>query len=813
MDREDYLEPIDVHDSISIDDLDKIEVVLHDMKKVQVNTSTKLKAFDDWTICLDTCAEESIFKNKRFFEELKELEPISIQGVSGSTDDGLYTATGGGTMFGKAYYNRQVITNVLSFGNVVDHLHSVAYDAERDFYTVQPYANGDKYLFKRIKAENNLYKCEIRKKGYVIKNSKVIVTTVKENEMKYAEREVLRAKIARRYIKNSGYMTPGTIAKLIHDDGIKDADINAQDIARCIDIYGKDLGNLKGKTTRTKAIKYEREFNILEKNWIKEKQILYIDVLYYNGNTYLYGVTSQPLHYRMVRKIASRSTQDLYEAIVKFLTNTKDVGIQLVVIRCDQEAGVVTDNLKIKLMQFDPTIDIDLSPSGEAVGVIERDIRVVKERLRAIENTIPFHLDELLEEWLIKYVVYYLNWEPNKQAVDKKSAYRRLKNRTIDAKVELICGFGDYYQLNDGSSNNTTDERVKGAMTLMPTGNVDGSWYMLSLTSWKTIIRRPIAGNLMPYNDVAINWIDQKAANSRRKRRIHGDNNVIGLWRSEIINIYNDDNVQQAADDADYVEYMPTYIDLSEQEISHMDGDGIVFDDNDNIPESLMYPPAENLDEVSADEVYEQQDSEPVHTVHDHGTHEPYEVDEITDNNEINNNIMNEPDNNIIINDNIPNGSSYNLRPTRAMPGRWRGIAVSLRNRTKAYKVIKYDQLRIKQQNHIARSYTFNMTINQGIKKLGFEAVRSVVAEIMQIHDKGTIEGKCIEHMNEDEIKRIINSKTFLKDKYTPEGIFDKLKARLVVGGQLQDREIYDNGQSTTNSSNIIIIFNSSDSS
>ena len=46
----------------------------------------------------------------------------------------------------------------------------------------------------------------------------------------------------------------------------------------------------------------------------------------------------------------------------------------------------------------------------------------------------------------------------------------------------------------------------------------------------------------------------------------------------------------------------------------------------------------------------------------------------------------------------------------------------------------------------------------------------------------------------------------FLKDKYTPEGKFDKLKSRLVAGGHLQDREIYDNGSSPTVSTTSVFI-------
>ena len=46
----------------------------------------------------------------------------------------------------------------------------------------------------------------------------------------------------------------------------------------------------------------------------------------------------------------------------------------------------------------------------------------------------------------------------------------------------------------------------------------------------------------------------------------------------------------------------------------------------------------------------------------------------------------------------------------------------------------------------------------------------------------------------------------FLKDKYTADGKFDKLKSRLVAGGHLQDRDIYDNGSSPTVSTTSVFI-------
>ena len=45
----------------------------------------------------------------------------------------------------------------------------------------------------------------------------------------------------------------------------------------------------------------------------------------------------------------------------------------------------------------------------------------------------------------------------------------------------------------------------------------------------------------------------------------------------------------------------------------------------------------------------------------------------------------------------------------------------------------------------------------------------------------------------------------FLKEKTNADGVFEKVKARLVAGGHLQDLEIYYNGSSPTASTTVVM--------
>ena len=103
-------------------------------------------------------------------------------------------------------------------------------------------------------------------------------------------------------------------------------------------------------------------------------------------------------------------------------------------------------------------------------------------------------------------------------------------------------------------------------------------------------------------------------------------------------------------------------------------------------------------------------------------------------------------------------------------------------------------------------SYAFNMTVKDGITKLGDIAVDSIRKEMQQMCEKDVWEGVLINSLSPLQRNNIITSSMFLKDKYTAEGKFDKLKSRLVAGGHLQDRDIYDNGSSPTVSTTSVFI-------
>ena len=138
-----------------------------------------------------------------------------------------------------------------------------------------------------------------------------------------------------------------------------------------------------------------------------------------------------------------------------------------------------------------------------------------------------------------------------------------------------------------------------------------------------------------------------------------------------------------------------------------------------------------------------------------------------------------------------------NLRRNRAKPGRWTSVALS--NVINYYELLKPYRRDKKKRIVLKSKLTKNMTIDKAIEKVGDEAIDAVIKEMLMIIDeKQAIESIKIEDLSNEEKKRIIPSKMFLKEKFMADGTFDKLKARLVAGGHMQSRDIYDDGSSPT---------------
>ena len=135
-------------------------------------------------------------------------------------------------------------------------------------------------------------------------------------------------------------------------------------------------------------------------------------------------------------------------------------------------------------------ITLDVCAANDHVKEVERMIRTVKERVRGVQATVPFKkMPGRMVIELVYASVFWLNcFYPSKSICGDLSPRTIITGQTIDFNRHIKHEFGDYVQTHE-ATDNTMRERTVGAVALRPTGNEQGSYFYLSLSTGKKLNR------------------------------------------------------------------------------------------------------------------------------------------------------------------------------------------------------------------------------------------------------------------------------------------------------------------------------------
>lgn len=88
--------------------------------------------------------------------------------------------------------------------------------------------------------------------------------------------------------------------------------------------------------------------------------------------------------------------------------------------------------------------------------------------------------------------------------------------------------------------------------------------------------------------------------------------------------------------------------------------------------------------------------------------------------------------------------------------------------------------------------HVFNISVNEALRTRGKNAESVIEKELGQMLTNKVWTPIDVKSFSYEEKRRIIRSSMFLKEKFLASGEFEKLKARLVAGGDQQDKSLYD---------------------
>jgi hypothetical protein len=149
--------------------------------------------------------------------------------------------------YGQVWYHPNGIANILSLKQVKTREHRVTYDSSKanEFHVHK--ADGTIHIFKESPCGLYYSDASIRETGTLL------VNTVDHNKSKYTKHDYSRAVLAQKTQKMIGRPSTRSFISIVEKNLLPNCPVTRRNIAMTEDIFGPDLGSLKGKTVRSAA--------------------------------------------------------------------------------------------------------------------------------------------------------------------------------------------------------------------------------------------------------------------------------------------------------------------------------------------------------------------------------------------------------------------------------------------------------------------------------------------------------------------------------------------------------------------------------
>ena len=718
-------------------------------------------------IHLDSQANLSIFNNHNILTNVRPADQhVHVGGINSEGDSLIVKSLGDSPEFGiSVFYHPSAQANILSFADAKRHC-TVTYDNDNDEFLVTT-TSGDTYSFKNT---DGLYICQLSDMW----NRQQVLVTVAQNERLYTQREIKKAKLARDVVRSLGYPSHSNLIQMINSGSIINCPVSAKDVQRAYNIYGPEIGNLKGKTVLRPSIPYKEEHL---PRMIAKEQTLHVDLMFVNLHAFLVSVGT-PLGFTMVNdlgyKVGGKAKTVIRKALLSQINLYKSEGFEPKTILTDGEGAIASLTAELN----GRGITVNPAGPGQHVPVIERKLREIKEHARSVYNTLPFKLPAKMLPYLIFFAVSRINLVPHRGGPHNVSPREAFTGIKVDFKRDLRCGFGEYAECTVPVTDNTMKPRTHSCLSLLPTGK-QGSVKFLSFDTGKVVTRSHFKILPMPEHIIVM-------LNAMAEQQKH----TIDALE------FDDEDDDQAALIAGM---QPP--DMDNDELVNIDDRAVVLADD-------VAPPQDDIDDTI---IIEQRADIPINvTVNDVLHEEPTVRDNIHENDGYNDDGGQDDTLTVPIDQNdYLDGDPLQDPPRRTRIDRSTQQPAHFDTLREFLK----DPEKWRREHHAEHTdnqyYGFHISVRKALSdpKLSSYAKESIKAELSNMLKKKVftplVQGE------EKHMQRWIPSHMFLKEKFTPDGKFDKLRARLVANGQFQDRDsmsLYDQISSPTASVPVIFM-------
>jgi hypothetical protein len=761
---------------------------------------------DTWVL-LDSQSTVSVFKNRLLLTNIRDAGKV----LRVHTNGGIQLNRNIGTVknFGDVWFNPDSIANILSM-SAVSKVCRITMDSSVDnalhvhrkngtIMTFREYKSG-LYYYDAANKNNNHSSTQVE--GYLFLN------TVAQKKAQYTRREIEGAEKARRLQRLIGDPSEQHYDDILQNNRVRNCPFTNDDSKRALNIWGPVVHSLEGKMVKqqNKGIPNYQPVLIPAPIIAKYKRIrLFMDIFWVNGSPYFHTI-SEFIKFRTVAAIPNRQKKTLLMEAKAIINLYETRTFEISRVEADQEFACITNDLLPVVM--------NVADADDHVAEVERSIRTIKERVRCIVQGLPYRrLPKIIMRAIVEGANKSLNLFPAKDSASDELSPLTIMTGTPspdyhDFKLEL----GAYVHVfEDNNPTNTNKTRSTGAIVLTPTGNAQGGYYFMSLTTGKKLSRQQWTE--LPIPDGVIATVEAMA--EAEDQPIMGNGGPAFEW-SQGVPILDENVAPIIVHEVHDPEQEEAEEEVLLNDYDEEDNDEVHEGQDDHAPEENEEVPADAADELGQNDNDEQAPAE--------GGGE--NVGDVPTNNEEDDvpGAQPVPRYNLRANrertydhrlaqsmDNPANSESYDVQFLQhgASPHQGRGdpetdasgsydpeylkqgagVMPTLREAVEGYMASgSLSEI----QSYISGFIMTQMTAKAGIKKHGQVAIDALYKEFLQLHDLGVFEGQHATALTRDERRAALRAINLIKEKRC-----GKIKGRTVADGS-QQRSLYSKEETTS---------------
>ena len=583
--------------------------------------------------------------------------------------------------------------------------------------------------------------------------------TVADNMSMFSKRQVDQAKQARKLQRNMGNPCAQVLKQAL--PSIIGTTVTAQDVTRAIAIASEPLETARGgthhKTPRAIPTDDTPRPPLLTTT-------MEIDLFFICGLCFIVAVILE-IDYVYAAYLKHKTVAEISGALLTILASAKAHNVDITIIRCDGEKAVAAYVPELQRMG----IEVACQPHVKCPHV-ERKNQDIGTYVRGqLNGGFPARMGVALLVMCVLFKASRLNDLPTKNSPNGVSPRINLLGRNPHANA-FDNSFGDYVEATVFSNGAKSDGRTEPHIVGHPTNSLVPSYHMQNLITGRVVVRHEF--KTRPWNESIQAAVNALADEDSLRQ---GDQYI------------TDDTWEFAEDAESQVPLEPASAESTSG--AGVKGHGVSEDgatrlgvDTDRSGVDRGYTPTTPHKQQTGSGV----DSTPPSSATFRPPPSPAQVQ-------------------------LPaprrgrTGGTDSLGSLPPPPGNavvQVGIDAALKEAADR-SALRHEM--DKRSHWHDREYCFKVSVRAALRDRGESARVAILDELRQMLTKKVWHGVHVKDLTPAQRARILRMVTFLKDKYTPQNIFDKFKCRTCVDGSGQDHDLYENLSSPTATSTSVL--------